>query len=1331
MAEYSPQLTLPNRETAPHSEFDHEGQLKIVIAGLDQNVRTQAIEAANDRLNEELGEGGFTKKLLKGIWKGNVAREFYLTKYTQQAEKQIFEHENLLHHHDVSAEEYQTATTMRFAHEYDELIHEEAGERRQKILDQNEDGSVNEEGYELKQHIFRLIEDYAAGNFSTDADFQEAKKRMMTEMVERGLTKDHIGEGLLYTDNLLQIAQNVKAKIEHRQAMGEEGGIDDILGKTDLILGEAKLGARTGVELTKTERIMKKLEGKTFLNDSVVATAASITYSVASWATTTAAGAAGGLVAVAGAAGGWAALREKRMLKEERAQHARDMAVGVSSAEDLKGRRKALEETRYETKTAQELMGGLGALYSNEGELQISGKDEFESVLQTVAEIQARIELSDEKSVDLISFSQVGEVEKERFDLDLTLAKAKCDLRALLESADDDTLVSLGIARDDIPGLRNGERDIDILDFVLMPRVEGIEGVVPGEKTRLLEGEEGYEGIAQKDRIYRKLRNKRMMNAALKGTALSLVIGVQFQEAIALADNGQQGAIEAMFGVHDSDAARETLMQGLIAHDTPIEVSGDYSSVELEDGTKFMLPEEFSLEVSDQGQAIIGPDGMRVEGINLSEGGVLSEESELALRQAGFDLGSTETYFTSTEVLKEEVVSAEMFVDNHQDITTDVTRDFWYDNGTTNIYEGSELGLQYPTVDGDGNVVLSISNMDSSATSSTGAEMSWREAAADGDLQIAVSASEGTQSEVFMVAIDENGQATIPQDSPVASMFSVHEGHVNFDGKFTEVVEVAGVDDEGVTHIRPLATDVGEGLRTFTDTIATKEPEAHNIYTLEYTPQKETLISIPPVLPWYPRRGIGRLVRSRGELIEEVGEPQLATSITPDYLSSYFNATPEQLEEYRSRMSPRLREGDNPDIELNEREELEWYWGQLDGDQQEVTTRHAETIGSVGENVDIAVAIPVAGHQEMDTIYNTLSAYLDQTMDRDRYEIVLYVNHPETDQNGNPTYAEETLAEIQRFQNDYPGMNVKVIYDKLTRDKANISYIRKVLSDTMVRRTLDRTNNATGEDLIVVSNDADTIRVSNQYLDNFVSRFRQSPDIDAMLGQLDWDNEAYIKYPEIHVATRLFLYESIMKRRAGGGIETSGANFTYHLKNYAAVGGYKPGITVAEDVDLGYRFKAARSGAARKKAIGYGGNVQSRLETSARRAIYTFETFDDAPYNQWNYSFSADDDDVRRLTVSKEERDMTDSNVRGEVMRSTENLINRTIRSMGLTSASSVSTVADTDRKREFISRSIRLCGIQFQWNDDQSAIRITDASDMFEGLEKFKQRMPRLQTAA
>ncbi len=362
-------------------------------------------------------------------------------------------------------------------------------------------------------------------------------------------------------------------------------------------------------------------------------------------------------------------------------------------------------------------------------------------------------------------------------------------------------------------------------------------------------------------------------------------------------------------------------------------------------------------------------------------------------------------------------------------------------------------------------------------------------------------------------------------------------------------------------------------------------------------------------------------------------------------------------------------------------------------------------------------------------IFTTLSTYVNQSLARDRFEILLYVNHPVTDPNGNPTSAQETLDEIARFRADYPDMPIKVMYEELPRSEAKIGLIRKYLNDAIIKRSLDRTVQPDHE-IMIVSNDADTIAVSDIYLENFLERFKANPNLDAMLGQLDWDNEAFLRYPELHVGTRLFLYQNIMFRRVGGLQHSSGGNFSMRMKNFAAIGGYNPDATLGEDSELGQALHAARHGSETKNAIGFGGNAQSRLETSARRAIYVFETFQDAPLNQWSHSFSADDDAVRKLEIARPVPDITNAATRAQIVTSTENVINRTIESIGATNttgaASSSGSTPAQPLNLQVLERSISLCGIDFLWNPDGKSIRITNADRLFKGIETFRKRHAR-----
>jgi hypothetical protein len=1212
MSEYSSRAT-DDREVLPHGEFDHDGRLKIVIAGLDQNIRSHAIEAANDRINEKIGSGsGGFGRFLKGIWHtdlsevkagvkdvrgnlkgdlktlgrglryGSLGREFYLAKYTQEAEHEIIDEGNLLQHEGMSAEDYRIATTLRFAHEYDEMIHD--GENRHNVIDQNEDGSVNPEGSQLKEKIFELIGDYSAGKFSSDDDFHEAKKRMITELVKKGLTEDHIGEGLLYTDNLLQIAQNVKAMVTHREAMGEDVDINDIFANADIVLGNAKLGARTELELGHVERITKKLEGKTFLNDSTLTTAVSVGYSVLDWAAKKVVSTAGRFLVIGAGSGVLASLREKRVLKEERVQHTRNVAVG-GSTENLTGRREALEQARYESKTAVELTSQIGDLYSDEGELQIPDRSSFDDALAALAEAEARIGLSDRMKIDLVSFSSVGDVEKERVNLDLALAKAKCDVRRFISSAADDELSNYGISPSDIPDIRSGT--IDGLDFVLDQRIDASEGL-------LLNGSEDYEGIKQKDRIYRKLRAKRMAGAFVKGTLLGMAIGVTAQEAMAFAYDGQQGYIESMVGIKDHDATRQTMLEGFF-HEPgqSFEMSGQLGHpVELGKYTKLNLPEEFHTTQTGNSLTINGPEGMHLSGVTLTADGHLTPDATTRLQGAGFNIAHSGGVATEVGTPKPVDVNAHQLVEHHKGLSTKVKRDFWYDDGTPKTANGSELGLQDVKMDHNGNYVVSISGMDQHATtSSNGSAINWKDAAAKGHIQVAISASEGTQAEVFMIKVDAHGNALIPKGNFESKFFSHSDGKAEFNGKYLEAVEVAGKDHNGITHIRPLATEIGTGKDTFKDSI-TPKPTHHNTtaYTLHYTPPlKDMKVSVPPVIPIYSRNGIGTVERAQ-KRTDTVPVPGGYGMYGETSGSGYGEMSPEEMHKvWEQERSPRLK--NDPDHVLNVQEELTWYFDEREGNMdsgyvQELDRRIADdaTLDSIGSDIELIVNIPVAAAYEKDNIYHTLSLYAkqdDESLSKTR--IVLSLNWKE---GSNVADVEATRAEIMRAKHDFPSLNIAT-FDEIwsqdfvaSRNGKIYGRVVKSLYDTSMR-AVEKANkrNLAKADPLIVTNDADAADISKNYLAQLIKAKADFPEADVFSAKIHWGTESFKDYPGFGIVSSFLSlvedrYRDSYRNKPGGG--SWGANSAFRTSALAATGGANGNRGEGVDGEMGRRIYRAR-----------------------------------------------------------------------------------------------------------------------------------------------------------
>ncbi|MBI3069768.1 MAG: protein kinase [Candidatus Levybacteria bacterium] len=413
----------------------------------------------------------------------------------------------------------------------------------------------------------------------------------------------------------------------------------------------------------------------------------------------------------------------------------------------------------------------------------------------------------------------------------------------------------------------------------------------------------------------------------------------------------------------------------------------------------------------------------------------------------------------------------------------------------------------------------------------------------------------------------------------------------------------------------------------------------------------------------------------------------------------------EQKKLFEQRRSPALK--NNPKAILDQYKEAQDYFTRQKPEYVEEIKSLAKQINQPpSPNLKAIVAIPVAAHQEGENIYNTLKTYAYQDAPTDEFEILLFLNYPEKDRQGNPIKPDKTLLEVERFKKDYPDLPVRVITKILPLEQANIGTIRKYLSDVALYRHLQR-----GEkvgDLILISNDADQKGVAPTYISNFLKRFEQNKEVDGLLGQLDWDPEAYVKYPLIHVGTRLFQYLNTIGRFRTGRMPSSGANFAFRGSAYSAVGGYLDNIPGGEDIALG---QAIIQGRRNHSSIGYAGARTSRLYTSARRAINALSK-SLSPVEQWNRGFSVFDDEIRKFQQGVgEDIDYNNPQHLARLKSGLEEIINRTLdvyeegESLGKGAA--------------YYRQALRYLGVKYELKDDQVAI--TNMDVLVRGLKHYK----------
>ncbi len=1252
-------------------------KLKAVIVNIDDLAEQAARDSAERTLTASKesmrGVSGFFKR----IWTHTLAREYYRQKHVSQARGAIREKEDLYATEVGSAvkegahEQTATALVNRFASEYDEMVHR--GESRRKIGDRLEDEHARSEAGSLKHEIRSLMSDYASGKIGDD-DFTEAKKQILHTVSRSEGSK----EDAMYADNLLEIARQVKQAIEHGQKL-EELDLD-----LDVVLGKARSSIQTEAEYNAVDRAIefaKKTSLGVLVNESTLAAGVATAYGLATglgrrvavsrlaaWGTF-------GASAVVG--GGVIGFAENKRLKEDRRQHAREIAQGRSYDREKSPRREGMDKYLYEMKEAGQLSSSIReSIYTKNAEGKQETRElsavEITQALEKLADAEARIRLMDREKIDLLEYTSPAQVEQERLDLDLARAQAKVDLRKMQ-------------AAGDLPG---GQSADDLLEKLVGERMTGLA--------------EGAGGIEERDQLFNKMKRRKVARAAVKGMGIGLVAGGVAQEVGAFFTDQQTGLIEHLVEGSNADhgaMVHTTALEGLrrlIAGTLPHHPGALHETVV--NGNHFQLPEGLSAKVDGHGgfELMRGHDVI-ANNLHFSPDGSVSAESAKVLAEHGI---------TTTESMSQvageahATVTANEYLAHHENLGTHVSRGLWYDNDTPKpIFDKNELKLWWgghgnAGIDEHGNVVFSIKHMMPGGSYHHGLSANAQKLMKEGHLKMLLSLSRGTQAHPVELAIQTDGTIHIDPNSEIGKLFFTEQGgHAHFLGRFAEVAQTTGVRD-GTDQVNILATYEGNGVNHLHEVIHTVK----NVPKTVFTEPTDYAVDPPPIIPIYGRRPL---------------EPTNGIKPPNPFMAFYGSGgsgaplTPEAARKYWKEMSPRLR--NNPDATLDARTEGQDYLSRQAPEYLKKVDELSTQAEPMSAECKLAVCIPVAGHQEVNNIERTLSAYLHQDADPGSFELVLLVNQPDVSPKGEHIKPDGTLKKIEEFKKAHPELNIRVMQTVLPRSEARIGYIRKLLSDATLQRSMKRKTN---EELIMVSNDADLKGVAPEYVSNFIRRFKKEPKTDAFMGQLDWDPESYIRNPLVHVGTRLFQYISVQHRKARRGIESSGANFAYRSSIYASVGGYNAHVRMGEDNDFGRKLLLARRGATNRTPIAYGGARVSRLYTSSRRAEKAIKD-GLSPIEQWQRGFGVFDDEVRKVKWEDigEAPDYDNPEVVAKLTSQLESIINRTL--------AVSSNWWSHGPYAAYQRRALGWLGIKYKLVAP-NRIQITDASELIAGLKQY-----------
>lgn len=1173
-------------------QIHEDDSFVATVVDLGQNVQVFAREAANNKLHEKIDSGNGLSRFVKRIWHGNIARDLYLERYTSEARNQILESGDLyvnekVTDHEQAELQMRQAVTSRFVSEYDDVIRE--GEDRQEVGDEAEAG-------ELKNDVRGLIAQYARGELDEDT-FQEEKMRLLQGVIFKNGTDRQFEIGAVYADNLLNVARQVRARFETDQG---QVGVEELLQKLRLNVGEARVGASSEIRKTLADKIVEKASGKILVNEATLGTAVAIATSIAKWGASAAVGTT--RVATLGLSVGGgvlAGVRENARVKEERVLHSRDVALGRNF--DAEGQRSLLNDSVYEARSADEMRGAMRAILDEEGvEVREGFSDtDFMDAIAVLADTSSRIRVSDLENVDHISFSSIETSEMERTQMMIQLCTSRVRLREWFNRQTSDRKARL--TGDDV-----GDFD-SLFDDMSAQGVESLHGE-----------------MSDRDQVFNKMRRMRVARAAAIAATAGTIAGLGMQETVAVGADGTQGMIERLWQHNDGGVgtAHQTQLDSLFhsggsnvqyeamsltGHSTTTQGPNALGTITLDDAFK----------VSDhEGQySVTAPNGETVDGIRFGADGVLTTDSQKLLESHHFSIKETKVTLEKS-VSRPVTTNAKGFVANHKAEMTHITRDGWWDNDTPKTFDHNELKMHWggeggTGIDAHGNYVYDVQHMTKDGSWHQGETADWHKVVANGDMKVAISLSGNTQKDVFMVDINERGQAVIPKGSLAAKAFSMENGHAVFHGKYAEVAQVTSVDGQGVTHIRPFATDSGEGIKQINDISIKKEPQIHHAYKLEYAKEYSEPVStevlVGPNIPIIPREALApwRRAERRGGYYYDGG---------------YGEMSPEEVRKLRDERSPRLLR--DRDAVLNPRQEIEWYKNKLVEKKGKDYAKEIENVvdatpelRDLPKDIKTIYTVPVAAAQESENIYSTLSLYGQQDEEAlKKAVVILHVNWFADLMNNPDSVASirKTQQEIERARRDFPDLNIAVIetqYDRAEVMKTGgvIGYVAKKMMDTAllsVARSMERGEIPSTHDVLLVRNDADMFGLGRHHM----MQMQKGLDTfkgDILKGSTRFGVKRHQQYPGFGIVTN-FSSAMTIASAGEGSIHTGGANFGIRASTAAAVCGLGfDSYTGAgsDDVNLGRRVDAAR----RDKRTITGKNLYSRLAHLDRARSYSLQ----------------------------------------------------------------------------------------------------------------------------
>jgi hypothetical protein len=269
----------------------------------------------------------------------------------------------------------------------------------------------------------------------------------------------------------------------------------------------------------------------------------------------------------------------------------------------------------------------------------------------------------------------------------------------------------------------------------------------------------------------------------------------------------------------------------------------------------------------------------------------------------------------------------------------------------------------------------------------------------------------------------------------------------------------------------------------------------------------------------------------------------------------------------------------------------------------------------------------------------SLSAYVESGIPQNCLFIVFINASDRIDDETFNALLDQRIADVESISAGFEDTQSRlVVINHRFESKQTLSRIRGLMCDAVAKSCIKR-RIASAEipdavtepdaEIVIVSNDADAISYSLNYLELIRKAFLEDPDLDYISGPISWsgmDQDGWVRYEPFVPLPEIYLNDLLSQiaddiYRLQSPVYSTGCNSAFRLSTLCTIGGYDYDFAPYFDVEIGRALNRYRSGRNEEAMKHCRFLADCALITNPRRAIHAH--LENIPYGQQFENFGS------------------------------------------------------------------------------------------------------------